>query len=148
MSKRSDQVASEIHRAVQTVLNRGLQDPRVSGALLTATDVRVSDDLRNATVMISVMPESSEDLVMHGLQSASRHIRRQVGNLIAIRQMPDLAFKLDKSVKKQAEVLEAIARATAEREAAEKARAAAENPWQSAPSPADDADSESSGPSA
>jgi ribosome-binding factor A len=121
MSKRAAQIASEIHRAAQAVLDRGLQDPRASGALLTITDVRVSEDLRNATLLVSVMPESRGELAMHGLRSAARHIRRQVGVAIDIRQMPELAFKLDKSVKKQLDVLGAIAKAAAEREAQESA---------------------------
>jgi ribosome-binding factor A len=124
MSKRAAQIASEMHRSIQAVLDRGLQDPRASGALLTVTDVRIGDDLRNATIMVSIMPESRQELAMHGLRSAARHIRRQVGTMMEIRQMPELAFKLDKSIRKQVDVLEAIARATAEREAAERAAGA------------------------
>lgn len=148
MSKRTEQIAAEIQRSVQAVLDRGLQDPRVSGALLTVTGVRVGADLRNATVMISVMPEAREDLAMHGLQSAARHIRRQVGNLMEIRQMPELLFKLDKSVKKQAGVLEAIARATTEREAAERARAEASPPADAASLPPEGVDSRPQEPDA
>jgi ribosome-binding factor A len=123
MSKRAAQIAAEIHRSIQTVLDRGLQDPRTAGALLTVTDVRVGEDLRNATVLISIMPEARQELAMHGLRSAARHIRRQVGAMMEVRQMPELAFKLDKSIRKQVDVLEAIARATAERQAAEGAAA-------------------------
>jgi ribosome-binding factor A len=119
MNRRAAQVASEMQKAIQTILDRGLQDPRLAEALLTVTDVRVSDDLRNATVMVSIMPGERENLAMHGLKAAARHIRRQVSNLMEIRQLPEFAFKLDKSAKKQAEVLGAIARVTAEREAAE-----------------------------
>ena len=58
-----------------------------------------------------------QDLTMHGLRAAARHIRREVGDHVAIKQMPELVFRLDQSLKKQAGVLDAIAKATAEREA-------------------------------
>jgi ribosome-binding factor A len=123
MNKRPAQVASELHRAIQQVFDRGLQDPRISGVMLTVTDVRVSQDIRNATVMLSVMPQEHDELAMHGVRAAAAHIRREAGNLLALRRTPDLIFKLDRSIRKQADVLGAIARATAEREAAEQARA-------------------------
>lgn len=120
MSKRAGQVGSELHRAIQAVIDRGFQDPRLDGVLLTVTDVKVGQDIRNATIMVSVMPEDRESLAMHGLRAAAGFIRREAGKLMEIRRMPELAFKPDRAVRKQAEVLEAIARATAEREAVER----------------------------
>ena len=36
MTRRTDQVSSVLHRAVQTVIEAGLSDPRLSGALTAA----------------------------------------------------------------------------------------------------------------
>lgn len=128
MTRRAGQVASELRRAVQTILDRGLQDPRITEALITVTEVRVGQDLRNATVMVSIMPEARENLAMHGLRAAAGFIRREVGKLMEIRRVPELTFKLDKSVKKQAEVLEAIARASEERQESDEPGAAGSEP--------------------
>lgn len=115
MTRRNEQFAAEITRAVQQVLARGLQDPRISG-LITVTTVKVTEDLHDATVFVSVLPEKSQDLTLHGLQGAAAHIRRQVGEVINARRLPELHFHLDTSLKKEAAVIRALAQAAAERE--------------------------------
>jgi ribosome-binding factor A len=110
MTRRIEQLGGEIHKAVQAAIDRGLQDPRISG-LITITGVRITPDLKIAFVNVSVLPAERQKLTMHGLESASRHLRREIGSKLAVRQMPELVFKLDESLKKQAGVLEAIAKA-------------------------------------
>ncbi len=106
---RTEKVAGELQRAIQHVLTRGLNDPRMRG-LVTVTRVAVSGDLRDATAYISVMPHEHEKLTHHAIKDAARHIRREAGELVALRRMPDLHFKLDASMRKQAEIIEALAR--------------------------------------
>lgn len=113
MSHRPKQVAASLQRAVQQVISRGLQDPRVRG-LITVTEVRVSDDLRDATVLISVSPEEHEKLTLHGVKSATKHIRRQAGEIIRMRSLPTLHFKIDRSSKEHAAVIAAINKAMSE----------------------------------
>jgi ribosome-binding factor A len=115
MSHRKEQVASTLHRAVQEVIARGLNDPRIRG-LITVTEVHVPPDLKTATVKISVFPEERQDLTLKGVQDAARHIRHEVGELVALKQIPELHFKLDVSLKRQAKAMEAIAKAVSERE--------------------------------
>lgn len=114
MSRRDEQLASEIHRAVQAALDRGLQDPRVSG-LITVTSVRITPDKKIAFVNVSILPAERQKLVMHGLTSAARHLKHEVSDKLAVRQMPELTFRLDESLKKQAGVLDAIAKANEDR---------------------------------
>ena len=103
MSHRVEQITSTIQRAVQTVISRGLNDPRVRG-LVSVTKVVVDDDLAKATVFISVMPAERGELTMHGLRAATKRIRRDVGNLIRLRHTPRLIFRLDDSIKRQSEL--------------------------------------------
>ncbi len=114
-SHRKEQVASTLQRAIQQVLVKGLNDPRVRG-LITVTDVEVPPDLRTATVMISVLPEERQNLSLRGIQEAARHIRHEVSELVDMKQIPELFFKLDLSLKKQAKAMQAIAKAVADRE--------------------------------
>jgi len=113
---RGEQLASVIHRAVQTIIARGLSDPRLE-SLITVTSVRVTEDRRTAVIMVSIMPERHESRAIHGLRDAARHIRRHAGDMVDIHKLPDFVFKIDHSAKKQAELLEAMARVRAEREA-------------------------------
>ncbi|MDG2053812.1 MAG: 30S ribosome-binding factor RbfA [Phycisphaerales bacterium] len=113
MSLHKNRASSEIRKAVQTVFSRGLNDPRIRG-ILSVTRVEIAPDGSNATVFVSVLPEEHVELALHGIQHAREHIRSEVGNLVRMRRIPKLHFKIDKSLKKQAEVLSAIARANDE----------------------------------
>ena len=119
MSRRGEQVASALRDAIQGVIDRGLQDPRVSG-LITVTGVTVDEDLRQATVRVSILPADREQLAFHGLQAAAPHIRHEASKRLTLRRTPDLLFRLDERGKKQAGVIEALARAREERERAGK----------------------------
>lgn len=114
MSRRTEQMASTLQRAIQEIITRGLQDPRVSG-LITVTAVRVSEDKREATVMVSVYPADRQELTMHGLRAAVPHIRHELGELVDMRNTPNLSFKLDSSLKKQATVIDALSKVAEER---------------------------------
>jgi ribosome-binding factor A len=113
MNRKLEQLSSSIHRAVQEVIARGLHDPRVSG-LITVMGVRINPETQEAFIGISVLPEEKQELTVHGLRAASKHIRREVGDLVRTRTMPTLVFQLDDSLKKQAAVSRAIAKAAEE----------------------------------
>jgi ribosome-binding factor A len=120
--KRVQQVQATLLRAIQEEIGRGLHDPRVSG-LITVTGVDVSPDLKNATVMVSVFPAEKQDLTMYALRDAARHLRRRVGDRIAMHEVPELIFRVNESIKKQAEILSAFSKIQQER--AEKGDSAA-----------------------
>ncbi|GAB4544949.1 MAG: hypothetical protein Tsb0013_02430 [Phycisphaerales bacterium] len=135
MSKRTQQLGSVLHRATQSVLNDGLADPRLDGSMVTVTQVKVTDDGRTAVISVSVMPEKRQKLAWHALRDASRHIRREAAELVSVHRMPEFVFKLDTSIKKQAQVLDAIARANAEAQQGTDPEPATPPP----PTPGDDA---------
>jgi len=112
MSHRIEKVESTLARAIQQVISRGLNDPR-AGGLISVTHVDVSPDMANALVFISVYPEEKQAMSMHALRHAARHIRHEAGELIAIRKMPSIEFRVDSSLKRQAEVYDALAKARA-----------------------------------
>ena len=107
MSQHSNQIESVLRRAVQDVLMRGLNDPRVRG-LISVTKVEVSSDYADATVWCSVLPEEHGALSIRGIESAANWIRREAAEKVRLRRMPRLRFKLDGTLKKQAEVMAAI----------------------------------------
>lgn len=115
MNKRTEQISSVIREAVQRVISRGLNDPRVRG-IITVTDVRVTPDLNDAFLMVSILPEEHQELTMHGLKAAAGHIRKQIGDDVAARKLPRLNFRLDERMKKEAAVLSALAKVAHERD--------------------------------
>lgn len=114
MSKRTEQMSSIIHRAVQSVIAEGLSDPRLEG-LITVTGARVTEDLTECIISVSVLPEKNESKAVHALQDASNYIRRQAAERLAIHHPPRLIFKLDRTGKRQAAVLSALAEIERER---------------------------------
>ena len=107
MTHRIEQVESILHRAVSQVLQRQIADPRIQG-MISITRIKVSADMRNATVYVSVLPESKQNLTLKGLRHANRHIHALASKLVALRIMPRLEFRLDESLKKQASLHQAI----------------------------------------
>src|SRR5690349_1273233 len=115
MSLRTDKIASVIRHAVQDVISRGLGDPRVRG-LISITRVEVTDDLAEAKVHVSILPEKYEELTMHGLHDAAGHIQHAIGPAITARRLPHLRFVKDDSLKKQAMLDSALRDGSAENE--------------------------------
>jgi ribosome-binding factor A len=107
MTQHASQIESVLRRAVQDVLSRGLNDPRVRG-LVSVTRVELTGDYSEAIVWCSVLPAEHGALSIRGIESAGRWIRREAAEKVRLRRMPLLRFKLDGSLKKQADVLSAI----------------------------------------
>ena len=114
MSHRVGQVESTLHRALQEVISRGFHDPRIRG-MITVTRVDAASDLKTATVFVSVLPKEHQALSMHGIRDASKHIRRRVGELVRMKNVPTLTFKPDLGIERQAQVFEALAKIEQER---------------------------------
>jgi ribosome-binding factor A len=110
MTHRPDQVASLIQRAVQTVIGRGLSDPRIRG-LVSVTKVSVDHALSQADVFVSVLPAEHADLTLKGLHHAAQRIQSQIGKAVQLRRVPRIHFHLDETIKKQAEFDAALAEA-------------------------------------
>lgn len=114
--QRARKLADRIHVIVAEMLERRIKDPRLG--FLTVTDVRVTGDLREATVFYTVMG----DQVAHvdtaaALASASGLIRSEVGKQTGIKFTPTLAFVAD-AVPETAAHIEELLRQAKERDTA------------------------------
>ncbi len=96
MYKRSEKVAETIHTAVSIMLSRGLNDPRIG--FVTITGVEVTDDLHLARIFFTVIgDEAARKNSEAGLQSATKHIRYELGKVLKMRYTPDILFKYDEA---------------------------------------------------
>ncbi len=109
MSHRIAQFEATLKKAIAEILQRDMADPRIDG-FISITRVKISSDMRNATIFVSVMPQEKESKNIHGLRHATGHIRTLVFKKMATRTVPRFKFVLDESLKKQAAVMEAIHR--------------------------------------
>jgi ribosome-binding factor A len=111
VSRRPDQVAADIRRAVSEVLGRGLHDERIKG-MISVTEVRLAPDLSQATVRVSVLPAEHEQTTLRGLQHAAPRLRAKVSHALRLRRVPRLVFEIDHSLKRAAELDRALAAAS------------------------------------
>ena len=116
MKRRTSQVASNISRAAQEVLARGVNDPRVQG-MVTVTGVDLTDDLKFATLKVTVLPEEKTKVTLHGLRSALPMIRKRVMERVHIKEFPQLRIVHDEGLRAQARVSALLGKAHAEEEA-------------------------------
>lgn len=112
MTKRIEQAESTLRKALAQVLQRNISDPRIRG-MVSITQVVISQDLKQAKVGVSVLPEEYAKRTVSGLKAASRHIHSEVMKLVALRVVPHLRFELDESLKQADEVFQAIDQAKA-----------------------------------
>ena len=109
MSHRIAQIESTLKRVLAQTLGQRLSDPRIEG-LVSITRVTVSPDLHDAYIYVSIMPQKYEKKTMRGLQHASGYIHGLVREGVALRTVPRLEFRLDETIKRQAEVDAALQR--------------------------------------
>jgi ribosome-binding factor A len=95
---RVERVAAQLRQEISLIIIRDLKDPRVEMA--TITDVKLSPDLRNATVKVSVVGDDEpRHAAIAGLEHAKGFIRRELGlRLSNLRFAPELHFQLDDGV--------------------------------------------------
>lgn len=97
--KRSVRVGDQLLREIADLLLRRVKDPRVKGATLTG--VRLSKDLRHARVFYSVMGSKSDlKRAQAGLDSAKGFIKREIGQRMDLKYMPEITFTHDPSLEK------------------------------------------------
>ncbi len=97
-SQRQLRVAEEIRHALAGLLMRGeLRDPLVAGISVTVSEVRISPDLKNATVFAMPLAGAHVGDVLKGLNRSAPYLRSQVGHALQLRYAPTLNFVEDKS---------------------------------------------------
>jgi ribosome-binding factor A len=99
MFKRSEKVAEAVHELVTGLLIKGIKDPRIG--FVTVTGVKMTDDLRQATVYFSVVGDDvAKKETEVGLNSARGFIRREMGKQLRMRYVPEVIFKYDHSLER------------------------------------------------
>ncbi len=94
---RHERIAEEIHHEISAMLAGELKDPRLAG-MATVTEVRVSPDLRQARVFVSVLGSDAEQhSTIQGLTAAAGFIRHELTDRLQLRRAPELFFVLDRS---------------------------------------------------
>ena len=109
-SRRLLKAGEAIREVVASSILTELRDPRVRD--VTVVGVKVSPDMREAKVSVSVMgDEAQQQLSLRGLQNAAGFLQSKIASRIDTRHTPRLQFVIDKGVQHSllvGEILEKI----------------------------------------
>ena len=125
--RRPQQLAELIREELVQIVGYELEDPRVEAA--TVTDVRVSENLRDARVFVLVEGTDDEKtLALKALTKAAPYVRRQLGLALNLKFTPELHFVRDTVEEKAARVEELLAQVKQDSSSGESVTAAGDGP--------------------
>jgi ribosome-binding factor A len=104
MSQRTDRLDSQIQQELMGLLQRDMKDPRIGFA--TITRVETARDLGHARVWVSVYGTDAEQAQsIEALRAATPWLRRQLGERLRLRKVPELSLRRDDSIESGDRVL-------------------------------------------
>src|SRR5260221_14450105 len=91
---RPERIAETLREEIAQIVGYELEDPRLT--LVTVTEVRVTDDLRDGSVYVTVQGDEKEHLTaLCALKHAAPYVRKQLGFALNLRHTPALHFVSD-----------------------------------------------------
>ena len=109
-SQRQLRVGELIRHAVSQMFERDeVHDPEIAGKSITVTEVRMSPDLKLATVYVMPLGGKDDVAVVEALDRAAPFLRRRIGRIIALKFLPKLKFVVDETFN-QASRIDALLR--------------------------------------
>ena len=101
--RRPERVGEQLRAEIVQIVGYELEDPRV--AMVTVTDVRMSENLREARVFFTVAGTDAEARAAHkALNHAAPYVRRQLAAELSLRHAPQIFFVRDTVEEKAARV--------------------------------------------
>jgi ribosome-binding factor A len=95
-SRRPQRIALQIQHEVSIMISRNMKDRRIG--FVTVTGIQMSPDLRHAKIFVSLMgSENEKQESMAALNHATGWIRRELGQRIRMKFLPDIIFLKDTS---------------------------------------------------
>lgn len=95
-SQRQLRVGEELRHIIANIIERGdIRDPDIAGRAITVTEVRISPDLKNATVFVVPLGGGEVGGILKGLKRAKPFLRHEIARQVDLRAVPDLFFEPD-----------------------------------------------------
>ncbi len=108
MSRRSERTCKLIQREISGLLEREVNDPRLS-KFVSVTEVTLSPDLKHAKVYVSTLgTEMNKKDLLAGFNNASGFLRKELAAHLRLKQIPQLSFHYDDSIERGARLLKLI----------------------------------------
>jgi ribosome-binding factor A len=97
-SQRMLRVAELIRHAVAQLLARGeINDPDLAGLVVTVPSVKMSPDLKLATIYVLPMGGQGRDSIVAVLDRHKKFLRGEIAHQVNLKYAPDIRFRIDES---------------------------------------------------
>ena len=112
-SQRQLRVGEAVRHALSEVLAQGdVHDPVLEGHMITVPEVRMSPDLRLATIYVMPLGGRDEEAVVAALERNKRYLRGIIARKVNLKFAPDIRFRIDERFD-EAERIEKLLRSPA-----------------------------------
>jgi ribosome-binding factor A len=114
-SQRQLRVGELIRHELAEMLSRGdIHDPVVEAHMITVPEVRMSPDLRLATIYVMPLGGRDEKEVIEALDRNKKYVRGEIARRVNLKFAPDIRFRVDERFD-EAERIEKLLRTPAVR---------------------------------
>jgi ribosome-binding factor A len=95
-SQRALRVGELVRHALAEMLARGdVHDPVLEGHMITVPEVRMSPDLRLATIYVMPLGGKDANEVIAALDRNKRYLRGEIAHRVNLKFAPDIRFRID-----------------------------------------------------
>jgi ribosome-binding factor A len=95
-SQRQLRVGELIRHAIADILSQGgVHDPALEGHIITVPEVRMSPDLKLATIYVMPLGGRGTDDVIAALDRNKKFLRGEVAHRVNLKFAPDIRFRVD-----------------------------------------------------
>jgi ribosome-binding factor A len=95
-SQRQLRVGELIRHALAEMLSRGeIHDPTIEAHMITVPEVRMTADLRLATVYVMPLGGKNEKEVVAALERNKKFLRGEIAHRVNLKFAPDIRFRID-----------------------------------------------------
>src|SRR5688500_2550833 len=93
--RRAERYTDTLREEISQIVGYELEDPRLT--MVTVTDVRLSPNMRDARVYITVAGDETEHLeALKALRHAAPYVRKQLGLSLNLPRVPEIHFVRDR----------------------------------------------------
>ena len=95
-SQRQLRVGEIVRHAVADILSQGsVHDPDLEGHIITVPEVRMSPDLRLATIYVMPLGGRDTEIVLAALERNKKFLRGEIAHRVNLKFAPDIRFRFD-----------------------------------------------------
>ena len=114
-SQRQLRVGELVRHAISDILNRGeVHDPVLAGHLVTVPEVKMTADLKLATIYVMPLGGRDTEAVVAALEHNKKFLRGEIAHRVNLKFAPDIRFRVDERFD-EAERIEKLLRTPAVR---------------------------------